>query len=131
MAEIVIKPDPKHNEYVVWSTFGDRPVMSGIRAEVFEYLGGDVRPGSCPICRRWISETDTPSALLKRADEKGSSVRHRFGSGPGFGWWEDDEFRYDSTGVLHRADLVHAARLLADGREGDVLALLQPIEDET
>jgi hypothetical protein len=81
-----------------------------------------VRPGTCPTCQSWVSEQQTPSYRLRRADEQGSDARH-------YGW-DKTEFFYAQTGMLARADLVRAVDLLAEGNKDAVLDLLTPLEDE-
>lgn len=117
----MVKPARGRDVYVLWSTFTDSPVFFGTRERVFAELGGDVRPGVCPTCRGWVSESHTPSAQLRCADEWGASAR-RFG-------WDAEWFFYRMTGMLARRDLVRAVELAAEGRAGEVLDLLQPYED--
>lgn len=122
MGCIIIKPVPERDEYVIWSTEEEFPIACGTRAEMLEYLGGDLQAGECPTCRRFISVQDTPEARLRRTDLNGSSdLSHRFG------WWDDGEFLYRQRGMLNREDLVRACQLVCDGRGDEVAALLDPL----
>lgn len=118
----MVKPVRDRDCYVLWSTYTDRPVFYGTRAETFAELGGDVRSGTCPTCRQWVSGSWTPSARLRAADEYGSDARRGYG-------WAETEFFYRQTGMLARQDLPKALDLDVAGRDDLVLDLLTPFED--
>lgn len=124
MGEVIIKPFRDKDAYVLWSTSSEVPTAYGTRAEMFEYLGGNLQAGECPTCKRYLPANDTPEARLDRTDLNGSSMLAYK-----FGWWDDDEFLYAQAGMLRREDLAAACELLAQGRDDEVLTLLQPFED--
>lgn len=118
MPSVVIKPDRGRDEYVVWSTVTESPHAYGNRAEMLELLRNGIRG----------SDED-------RADPEGPVRRaHHFGSSAMGGWtvghWEDDCFIYRQAGILRRPDLHRAAVLQCEGRERDILDLLDPLEDD-
>ncbi len=118
MPSVVIKPDRDRDEYVVWSTVTESPHGFGSRAEVVELLRDGIR--------RSDEDRRDPESPVARADKWGSSAMPAWGEGH----WGDDVFIYHQAGILRRHFLGRAARLLAAGRERDVLELLEPFEDE-
>jgi len=103
MGQWIIKPDNDDSDfYVVWSSGVDAPVAWGTRKEVEQYfIDRAVRD-----CQRANQEA------FEQIAESGSSQRYRYGSGPLFGSWEDDELTVVNTfqpdtpqSILKRSDL--------------------------
>lgn len=132
MGEFLVKPSRHADVYVLWSTIVDMPTAYGSRAEMFDYLGGDVRGGErCPTCRHWVGTGETPSERLARADAVGCDARF---CRPGNRWTFDDPdgVQYGQYGTIKRAHIGHLARLLGDNVEEDdpqILAMVEPWGD--
>jgi len=118
MPQVVIKPDRHRDEYVVWSTVVEAPVMYGCRRYMTRWLAAHDREQT---------GSGRPLARLRRADRLGSSAFPEWGDGH----WGDDIQIYEQRGILNRRDFYRAAVLLAAGREPEVWDLLEPFEDET
>ncbi len=118
MPSVVIKPDRDRDRYVVWSTVTESPHGYGTRDQVVELLRDGIRRSS--------EDPADPYSPLDRADRNGSSAM----GGWTEGHWDDDFFIYMQAGVLRRKDLWTAAVWLCEGRDRDVLDLLEPLEDD-
>lgn len=116
--QVVIKPSPDRDEYVVWCTTTEAPAAAGTRAEVLTWLTEDWYRQH-PLCHPLGA--GAPAERLARADATGTSAM----GGYAFGQWGEDLFRYSSRGYLRRGDLYSAALLLEAGRDGEAAALLE------
>lgn len=114
MGYVIIRPASGVDEYVIWCTSTERPVAVGDREEIARDAA-EIEP-------------DRPDleARLDHTDLRGSSmIPSRFG------WWDHDAFIYQQRGLLPRAQLAAAARLLVEDRDSEVWDLLEPFEDGT
>lgn len=119
MPSVVIKPCRDRDEYVVWSTVTESPHGYGDRTEMAELLRGGIR-------RNDEQDRRNPEPALARADRYGSSAHPEWGEGH----WGDDCWIYHQAGILRRSGLYRAAVLQCEGRERDILDLLEPFDDE-
>lgn len=114
MGYVIIRPIRGTDEYVIWCTGTERPVAVGDREEIARDAAA-IEP-----------DRADHQARLDHTDLHGSSMVPY-----GFGWWDDDAFIYEQRGLLPRARLAEAARLLIDDRDSEVWDLLEPFEDGT
>lgn len=128
MGYYVLKEAPDVDNYIVWSNNIDGPLFAGPRAELLPWLwdADDRKPDRI---EDW--EPSHPDKIVQRADETGTSVRVRYGSGPLVGSWEDGCITYRGNGVqgdVKRADLFVLTRQLGDNEDADVADLVEPFE---
>jgi hypothetical protein len=124
----IVKIDRERDEYVLWSSYSEKPTWLGTR----EKLVAELTDGKCPHCGGSGVPGDSPQDRIARADLHGSSSTY------GSWWWEyrGRPYRgvYCQRGLVTREQLPAIVRLLAAGADQDderILALLTPFEAET
>ena len=102
----IIKPDRDKDFYVGWSHICEMPAMAGTRAE-------------------FIAEGCPPSRL-RRADERGTSMKDSFGCA-----WDHGGLIAEQRGYLPRARIGDYATLYLLGQMDAAFDLLEPFDGET
>lgn len=133
---MILKASPDVDLYCEWSGVVDGPTLIGTRAEFLEELqrhadlNGHDYHVSCPAISRKDAEE-----MLARADQTGTSVRHRFGPHKP-GAWDAPTLTYQ-RGTIQRKDLMTLLEALqghepwwTDGETPPAaLALITPFEE--
>lgn len=123
MPTIIIKPHPRRDQYVLWSTVTDTPVAHGTRAEILTYLPIPAESRGYLEARRAGTTLYQTAARIARADLYGTSALW------GFGGWDDHLLVFDQRGMLPRRHAYRAARLLSQNCDRQLQRLLQPFDD--
>ncbi len=119
MGAAIVKVDPDVDLYMRWSTVVDNATHVGTRAEMADYLTGELSASNGQAER-----------ILTDADQHGSSAyRHRAGH------WGDDGFVVHNTpeGWLPRANFAAYAQAILSDDEAAMAALVEPFggDDDT
>jgi hypothetical protein len=122
--------DKDVDDYVVWSTVEDQPVMRGTRQDIRDFWREE-------FGRQGLSSFNMGPNRFAEADKYGSD------SGIGNGHWDDDDLRVNvgaEAGILPRARLREFCDLYFDPAELDIdeheavaerlIALLEPFDWE-
>lgn len=122
MPQIIIKPRPDRDEYVVWSTVIESPLCAGTREQLIDYLANHISQKR---------GADGAAECMARVDEFGTSIKPDPDSSSLWreGEWGDDSFIFEQTGYVRRGDLSRLFWMLQEGREREALDLLRPFED--
>lgn len=102
----IIKPDRDKDLYVGWSHTCEMPAWAGTRQQAIA--------DGCPPSR------------LRRADERGTSMKDDFGCD-----WDDRGLIAEQRGFLPRSRIAEYVTLWLLGRKDEAFDLLEPFEGET
>lgn len=102
----IIKPDRGKDLYIGWSHTCEMPAWAGTRQQAIA--------DGCPPSR------------LRRADERGTSIRDDFGCD-----WDDRGLIAEQRGFLLRSRIAKYATLWLLGRKDEAFDLLEPLDGET
>lgn len=114
MPSYIIKPDPTLDQYMIWSTIVEAPLIAGTRLDIEDYVSNN------------LSQVRGLAASFERADRTGTSATD------GDGGYDDSVgFIYMQQGFIPRAKFTDLSYLVGDGHQRyDATPLIIPFEDD-